>query len=397
MDLVRAVLARIGCTRFTLCPWSMAGLTAVAYAATQPPELEKLVLVDIAGLSDPSRGRSGVELLRPRSAAEYAKHRAEVWVHEPGPVRDLVEALDFEELTRSPQAFQRILEDNVQIRHVPPPLPLEAIEVPTLVFSERHSLVMGPAAAHAAAQRLQHARAVIFEKSAHALALEEAEHFQDVIADFVLGEAASWSGSLRKAGNQADYFNMGSRILYLVRHGHYHTDRDGAKYGKLTALGRRQAKRVGKRLASVNLQVMHHSDMVRATETAEIIAGELATAIPTRPSQLLREGVPTVPCPWLPNLTRAEARKHRARMDAAYDRYFKPSRGGQRHEVLVAHANIIRYFISRAMGDSIAKWACISLTQASLTMMSVEPKTRRATLLSFNDVGHLPLKMQTFL
>jgi broad specificity phosphatase PhoE len=173
-------------------------------------------------------------------------------------------------------------------------------------------------------------------------------------------------------------------------------DADTAKYGKLTALGRRQAKRVGKRLASLDLHMMHHSDMLRAAETAELIASELGMRIPIRSSKVLREGVPTVPCAWLPNLTRAEARQHRARMDAAYDRYFKPHRGGQREEVLVAHANIIRYFVSRAMGDSVAKWARISLTQGSLTVMSIAP-SGRALLTSFNDVGHLPPELQTFL
>jgi serine/threonine-protein phosphatase PGAM5 len=171
---------------------------------------------------------------------------------------------------------------------------------------------------------------------------------------------------------------------------------DTAKCGKLTALGRRQAKRVGRRLASVDLRALHHSDMLRAVETAEIIASELDVAIPIKSSKLLREGVPTVPCPWLPNPTRAEPQQHRVRMDAAYDRYFKPSRGGQREELLVAHANIIRYFISRVMGDSVAKWARFSLTQGSLTVIAIAP-SGRAMLTSYNDVGHLPPKMHTFL
>jgi broad specificity phosphatase PhoE len=174
-------------------------------------------------------------------------------------------------------------------------------------------------------------------------------------------------------------------------------ERDNAKYGTLTALGRRQAKRVGRRLASVGFRVMHHSDMLRAVETAEIIASELDIAIPIRPSKLLREGVPTLPCPWLPNLTRAQARQHRARMDAAYDRYFKPPRSGQREELVVAHANIIRYFVSRALGDSVAKWARVSLTQGSVTVIAVGPVSGRAMLMSFNDVGHLAPNMCTFL
>jgi pimeloyl-ACP methyl ester carboxylesterase len=155
-----------------------------------PPELEKLVLVDVAGLGGPLLDRAPAELTQPRSATEWAQRRAASWVHEAGPVRELVEALDLEALTRTPQAFERTLEANRQLRQAPPPLELEKIAVPTLVLPGRYSLVMGPDAAQGAARRLQDARVVIFEQSAHALALEEAEHFQNVIADFVLGQTA---------------------------------------------------------------------------------------------------------------------------------------------------------------------------------------------------------------
>jgi 3-oxoadipate enol-lactonase len=188
VELVLAVVQRIGCRRFTLCPWSMSGSDALAYAAAQPPDLEKLVLVDVAGLGGPLMERPPEE--PPRSAAEWAKRRAASWVHKPGPVRDLVEALDLEGLTRTTQAFQRIMEDNRQIRQTPPLMELEKVAVPTLILAGRHSLVMGPDAAQGVAQRIQHATVVIFEESAHALALEEAENFQNVVAEFVLGKTA---------------------------------------------------------------------------------------------------------------------------------------------------------------------------------------------------------------
>src|SRR5436190_1460880 len=104
---------------------------------------------------------------------------------------------------------------------------------------------------------------------------------------------------------------MGTRILSLVRHGTYDTGEAGEKYDQVTSLGTRQPTRVGNRLASLDLHVLHHSDLLRAVETAEIIARELDRAIPVKSSKLLREGVPTVPCPWLPNLTRAQARQDR--------------------------------------------------------------------------------------
>jgi pimeloyl-ACP methyl ester carboxylesterase len=62
---------------------------------------------------------------------------------------------------------------------------LEKIAVPTLVLAGRHSLVMGPEAARRAAERLPDGRVVVFEESAHALALEEPEKFQDTVAEFV--------------------------------------------------------------------------------------------------------------------------------------------------------------------------------------------------------------------
>jgi 3-oxoadipate enol-lactonase len=187
IDLVLAVVQRIGRKQFTLCAWSMSGCDAIAYAAAQPAELEKLVLVDVAGLGGACTEAPPEE--PPRSAAEWAKRRAARWVHEPGPVRDLVEALDLEALTRTPRAFERIMEANRQIRQTPPPMELEKIAVPTLILAGRHSLVMPPEAARRVAGRLQHATVVIFEHSAHALALEEAENFQDLVAEFVLGSA----------------------------------------------------------------------------------------------------------------------------------------------------------------------------------------------------------------
>ncbi len=105
-------------------------------------------------------------------------------------MRDLVEALDLEELTRSPRAFEQLVQLNRQIREAPPPLELEKIAVPSLVLAGRHSLVMGPDAAQRAARRLQDGRAVIFEHSAHALALEEPDRFQDLLAEFVVGNGA---------------------------------------------------------------------------------------------------------------------------------------------------------------------------------------------------------------
>jgi proline iminopeptidase len=192
MDLIVAVTQHLALSRFTLCPWSMAGSAAIAYAAKRPPELEKLILVDVAGLGGPlaERTRSAQPRQQRLTPEEWAKRRAAGWVHEPGPVRDLVEALDLEGLTR-PNGFQRTMQANRQIVQKPPPMELEKIGAPTLVLAGRHSQVMGPDAARRAAERLPHGEVVIFEDSAHALALEEPALFQDVVAEFVTRDGRS--------------------------------------------------------------------------------------------------------------------------------------------------------------------------------------------------------------
>lgn len=190
MDLVLPVLQREHCQRFTLCCWSMAGVSVLRYAAKQPPELDRLILVDVAGLGGPRTERSPEELAPPRSAAEWARRCAERWVHQPGPARDLVEALGLEHLLSTPGAFEATVESNRQIREAPPPLELEKVNAPTLVLAGRHSRVMGPELAQAVARRLSQGRVVIFEQSAHALALEQAVHFQNVVAEFMLEQPA---------------------------------------------------------------------------------------------------------------------------------------------------------------------------------------------------------------
>ena len=191
-DLILAVARHLSLARFTLCPWSMAGPAAIAYAAGRPPELEKLILVDVAGLGGPlmERTKQAQSPQRRLTPEEWAKRRAAGWVHKPGPVRDLVEALDLEGLTR-PSGFQRTMRANRQIAQTPPPMELEKVAVPTLVLAGRHSQVMGPDAAQRAAERLPDSEVVIFEQSAHALALEEPVLFQDVVAEFVTRDAAS--------------------------------------------------------------------------------------------------------------------------------------------------------------------------------------------------------------
>ena len=74
----------------------------------------------------------------------------------------------------------------------------------------------------------------------------------------------------------------------------------------LTELGRKQAIATGKRLKEFNISyiVMHHSTMVRAVETAQLISESLPD-VPMKSTDILCEGAPIEPEPavghWKPD------------------------------------------------------------------------------------------------
>ena len=189
---------------------------------------------------------------------------------------------------------------------------------------------------------------------------------------------------------------MGVRYLYLVRHGQYRMNQEDPRYGSLTPLGRRQAKRLGKRLGEVPFDACFSSDVTRAVETLDIIAPFLANQTRRSASTLLREGLPTLASHWTFRVDRADVRKARERMEAAYGRFFKPARGRDRHDLIVGHGNCIRYLVRRALQDQPSKWWRLQILQCSLTIVCVDANDKPPLLISFGDAGHLPLAMQTF-
>jgi broad specificity phosphatase PhoE len=69
------------------------------------------------------------------------------------------------------------------------------------------------------------------------------------------------------------------RLVFLARHGETEWNRSGRWQGKtdipLSDVGRAQARTLGASLAGRGIVEVHASDLVRASETAQIVAGEL--------------------------------------------------------------------------------------------------------------------------
>jgi len=179
------------------------------------------------------------------------------------------------------------------------------------------------------------------------------------------------------------------RKLILVRHGQYDADS-----GQLTALGRRQAATLARALRGFELSAIHCSTLPRARETAAIVKKGLRSKLKVRYSPLLREKIPT-PIPGL--TTRAqipELKNNLLRMERAHARLARPTRG-DRSELIVAHGNLIRMFVCLSLKLKPVTWLKMSINNCSVTVLAIKDDSTEF-LGSFNDTGHLPLKMRTF-
>ena len=187
------------------------------------------------------------------------------------------------------------------------------------------------------------------------------------------------------------------RTIVLVRHGAYVPDAKAGALGPgLVPIGVAQARLAGARLAGLpfRFDAILASPLTRAHETARVIAADLP-------------GVPLEVVPALAECTPATRRKEitdrekpeemaacAAGLDAFFAARFLPASGGQRHDLFVAHGNVIRYLVTRALGVDTKAWLEMSVGHASLTTILVEPDGR-LKVIAIGDVGHIPPNLQT--
>ncbi|KAL7471609.1 hypothetical protein ACHAXS_011918 [Conticribra weissflogii] len=224
----------------------------------------------------------------------------------------------------------------------------------------------------------------------------------------------------------------------------------GRKQAELTG------KRLGELIRGVNeefgpcrVKVLRVSDLARAKETADIIYKNLdlenfdgATIERSEPDPLLNEGRP---CHHIPGgKARASAidktDEHHPRIEHAFRKYFfradppapaerlldepetavptstsaktnnsseqykesddeteLPLRPDPLHEfeIIVCHANVIRYFFCRALQLPPEAWLRLCIFNCSLTYFTIRP-TGTVSCRMLGDIGHLPYEMNTF-
>jgi serine/threonine-protein phosphatase PGAM5 len=181
------------------------------------------------------------------------------------------------------------------------------------------------------------------------------------------------------------------RTLYLVRHGAYVPDRNAdPKFGPgLTPLGVAQARLIAARLSGsgVAFDSMTSSTLLRARETAAVMH-ETLTSVPLAQSPLISECTPPVL-----EATEGEAASERAecarQLDQAFAGFFTTVKGAKRNDILVAHGNVIRYLVVKALKVDPRAWLGMSVAHASLTVIQVQPDGSMKVL-GVGDSGHIP-------
>jgi probable phosphoglycerate mutase len=190
-----------------------------------------------------------------------------------------------------------------------------------------------------------------------------------------------------------------THYLYLVRHGEHLDAEHGLEDGPLSPRGRRQAELLADRLSGVPLTAVWHSPLERAAETARTVAQRLPAVSP-EPSALLFDCVPTGMSPDTPTVyeaffggvTEAEVEAGGAQMADAVDEFLVRKSGA--HELLITHNFVIAWFVSEVLDAPSWRWLTLTQAHCGLTVLAQRPG-RPWTLVSHNDLAHLPMELRT--
>ncbi|MEZ4452241.1 MAG: histidine phosphatase family protein [Nannocystaceae bacterium] len=196
--------------------------------------------------------------------------------------------------------------------------------------------------------------------------------------------------------------------IVLIRHGHYDRVGDlGDTVWGLSALGRRQAARTGRRLlqlvdtSEAAFEGIYASPWPRALQTAEIAAHELGIdRVTVKP--YLHESIPLVDASLtkefgllhgLP-LTTPEDHANTVRQVARVrERFFHAPKQNTTY-VLFTHGNLIRYLVAGTLRLPLEAWGRLDCSHCGVTEMRVFNDGFEA-LVRYNDSGHLPSSMMT--
>jgi len=190
-----------------------------------------------------------------------------------------------------------------------------------------------------------------------------------------------------------------THYLYLVRHGEHLDAEHGMVDGPLSPRGRRQAELLADRLSGVPLTNVWHSPLERAAETARAVAGRLP-AVDPEPTALLFDCVPSGMTPDTPSVyepffggvTEAEIDAGAAQMSDAVAEFL--AHRPNAHELLITHNFVIAWFVRHVLDAPTWRWLTLTQANCGLTVLAQRPG-RPWTLVTHNDLAHLPMELRT--
>lgn len=190
--------------------------------------------------------------------------------------------------------------------------------------------------------------------------------------------------------------------IILVRHGQYERRFKDEESKYLTTEGSKQAEITGKKLKDIlknkKINVIYHSNIIRAKETAQIISKYFPDAkLINDPN--LNEGTPYLPDP-LPKNSKFEVQKIKAdnkRINKAYETYFYRPKDDEddSYQLIICHGNVIRYFLCRALQIPLFAWLRFSSYNCGITWLVLDNEGS-VVLREFGSVSHLPFESVTY-
>ncbi|WP_193104356.1 histidine phosphatase family protein [Brachybacterium sp. FME24] len=186
---------------------------------------------------------------------------------------------------------------------------------------------------------------------------------------------------------------MTRRTLYLARHG------EADPLGALTDRGREQSRRLGRRLAELPIDVIWHSPLPRATESAAVIARSLPPVLVDEAAELI-DHIPDVPdltdlspmwAAFFDGMGEREidaGRRTARRLTARFATPI-PAPGRPTHEVLITHAYQVAWMVRDALGAPARSWMSLAgMANTGLTIIEYDSGTP-PLVHSVNDRSHL--------
>ncbi|HXG41993.1 MAG TPA: histidine phosphatase family protein [Dehalococcoidia bacterium] len=197
------------------------------------------------------------------------------------------------------------------------------------------------------------------------------------------------------------------RRLYLVRHAqHAGQGRIAGPESPLTALGRRQARALARRLRGLDVCAVYSSPYRRALETARLLADALGTDVSV--DERLREweadawtGLSAEELDALPDGRRPALDPHFAppggesaaevqrRAQEMLDAVRRRHRDG--NVLLVSHSGVLSLMVFTLLGQPMEAWGRVAfvLDHASLTVVEEGGFLPHPVVLCYNDTCHL--------